>query len=165
MGYLSLRRQVWKAQQWLGYVSSASSSSARLSGRGRLFRAKVEMAFRYLSCCSPLGGRELRAVEETSLNEDVQIREHLWPISEHHTNRGKDNSYMSENSTNTDSKTNHRKWDISYLQKWASWQSETLWAAACSSVSSLISIQQSLPHCCLFTQTGFHCPNVYRIKW
>lgn len=39
VGYLCFRRHVWKAQQWLGYVSSASNSSARLSSGGRLFRA------------------------------------------------------------------------------------------------------------------------------
>lgn len=68
VGYLCFRRHVWKAQQWLGYVSSASSSSARLSSGGRAFRAKAELAFRNLTCLNPLGGRELRAVEETSLN-------------------------------------------------------------------------------------------------
>lgn len=68
VGYLCFRRHVWKAQQWLGYVSSASSSSARLSNGGRLFRAKADMAFRDRTCLNPLAGRERRAVEETSLN-------------------------------------------------------------------------------------------------
>lgn len=68
VAYLCLRRHVWKAQQWLGYVSSASSSSARLSSGGRVFRANAELAFRDLTCLNPLGGRELRTVEETSLN-------------------------------------------------------------------------------------------------
>lgn len=76
VGYLCFRRHVWKAQQWLGYVSSASSSSARLSSGGRLFRAKAEQAFRNLTCLNPLGGRELRAVEETSL--DHTRREHIF---------------------------------------------------------------------------------------
>lgn len=74
--YLCFLRHVWKAQQWLGYVSSAVSSSARLSSGGRLFRAKAELAVKYLTCLSPLGGRELRAVEETSLDhaEDADIQ-------------------------------------------------------------------------------------------
>lgn len=71
-GYLCFLRHAWKAQQWLGYVSSASSRSARLSRGGRVFRAKVEVAFRVVTCLRPLDGRELRAVEETSLNGDQQ---------------------------------------------------------------------------------------------
>lgn len=66
--YLCFRCHVWKAQQWLGYVSSASCSSARLCSGGRVFRAKAELALRNLTCLNPLEGRELRAVEETSLN-------------------------------------------------------------------------------------------------
>lgn len=77
-GYLCFRRHVWKAQQWLGYVSSASSSSARLSSGGRVFKAKAELAFRDLTCLNPLGGRELRAVEETSLNHTRRERRHTF---------------------------------------------------------------------------------------
>lgn len=78
VSYLCFRRHVWKAQQWLGYVSSASSSSARLSSGGRLFRAKAEPAFRNLTCLNPLGGRELRAVEETSLNHTCRESRHTF---------------------------------------------------------------------------------------
>lgn len=76
-GYLCFRRHVWKAQQWLGYVSSASISSARLSSGGRVFRAKAALAFRNLTCLKPLGGRDLRAVEETSLNHTRRGRRHI----------------------------------------------------------------------------------------
>ncbi|TNN50373.1 hypothetical protein EYF80_039408 [Liparis tanakae] len=37
------------AQQWLGYSSSATSSSGRLSTGGRVFRAKADVAFRNLT--------------------------------------------------------------------------------------------------------------------
>lgn len=77
-GYLCFRRHVWKAQQWLGYVSSASCSSARLSNGGRVFRAKAELAFRNLTCPNPLGGRQLRAVEETSLNHIRREHRHTF---------------------------------------------------------------------------------------
>ena len=74
VGYLCFRRHVWKAQQWLGYVSSASSSSDRLSSGGSVFRANTEPAFRNLTCLKPLGGSELRAVEETSLNHTQRTK-------------------------------------------------------------------------------------------
>lgn len=76
VSYLCFRCHVWKAQQWLGYVSSASARSARLSNGGRVFRAKAELAFRDLTCLNPLGGRELRAVEETSLNHTRREHRH-----------------------------------------------------------------------------------------
>lgn len=78
VGYLCFRRHVWKAQQWLEYVSSASSSSARLSSGGRLFRANADLAFRNLTCFNPFGGRELTAVEETSLNHTHREHRHIF---------------------------------------------------------------------------------------
>lgn len=81
-GYLCLLRHVWKAQQWLGYVSSASASSARLSSGGSAFRANAELAFRNVTCLSPLAGRELRAVEETSLNHTRRRKQTRFSVNE-----------------------------------------------------------------------------------
>lgn len=80
--YRSFWRQLWKAQQWLEYVSSASISSVRLSSGGRVFSAKAEVAFRNLTCFNPLDGRDLRAVEETSLNHIRTERRHTWSEDE-----------------------------------------------------------------------------------
>jgi len=67
-----------KAQQWLGYSSLASCSSARLSSGGRVFRAKANLAFRNFTPLNPVVGSELRAVEETSLIHTHREHRHIF---------------------------------------------------------------------------------------